>query len=219
MTIIGCSQRDGLCACGKGKLRVKDLADCDYMIDELLDEPEGFVFEIESGCTEVECGVFDGLTNLYEIDIPSTVKKITLSEESLALFHKNDMLICGEFDSYAESFAKEHHLRFLHSDIEIARVGNVADRDGTDIITLCLMTKGMPFLKMQNFTQGSSAGNMGGGDKFIDIPRNFYQVWSQEQLAGHCWGTCRDEIMQCAALTTFLEKAKERKGYYFKYSI
>ena len=217
MTIIGCSEREGLCACGKGKLRVKDLSDCDYMIEELLDEPEGFVFEIESGCTEIECGVFDEMNNLYEIDIPPTVKKITLSEESLALFRKNGMLICGVFDSYAEQFAKEYHLRFLHSDIEIARVGDVSTRVGTDIITLCLTAKGMPFLKMQNFTQGSSAGNMGGGDNFADIPRNFYQVWTQEQLASHCWGTCHDAIMQCEVLSTFLEKAKERKGFYFKF--
>ena len=217
MTLIGCTTREGITACGKGKLRVKDLEDCDDMIEDLLEEPEGFVFEIESGCTEVECGVFDGLTNLYEIDIPPTVKKITLSEESLALFRKNGMLICGVFDSYAEQFAKEYHLRFLHSDIEIARVGDVSNRVGTDIITLCLTAKGMPFLKMQNFTQGSSAGNMGGGDNFADIPRNFYQVWTQEQLASHCWGTCHDAIMKCEELSTFLEKAKERKGFYFKF--
>ena len=107
--------------------------------------------------------------------------------------------------------------RFMHSDIEIARVGNVNDRIGTDIITLCFETKGKPFLKMQNFTQGSSAGNMGGGDDFVDIPKNFYQVWTQEQLATHCWGTCKDAIMQCEELTTFLSKAKEKKGFYFKF--
>ena len=178
---------------------------------------EGVAFTLENGITDVEIGFFDSFPTLMKLSVADTVKSIALTDQAKNTFRKNRVLIFGSFDSYAEKFARENKLRFLHFDIELARCGDYFDREGVDIITLELFTSGKARVRQENFCQGSSAGNNGGGEKSFSLPRDFYMTHSQKDIAKKCWGTCSDSVLKSNALRTFLAKAYKKRGYYFEF--
>ena len=49
-----------------------------------------------------------------------TVVSVAVTPEFVNRMRKRKVLIRGEYDTYAETFAKENKLDFLHSDIHIA---------------------------------------------------------------------------------------------------
>ena len=214
MIIRSAYRRNGLSADGEGKLCISDMDH--WKNDSLIRDPRGIAFELEEGITEVEEGFFDMFPTLSLIVVSKSVRHIDVSDRSLELFRRNDVAVCGEFDSYAERFAGEYGLRFVHSDIVIARAGDYFSPGGSDVITLRFSPDGSAFILQENFCQGSSAGNSGGGDIRKDLPDDFYRTFTQEDIAGMCWGTCYEKILECAALKTFLEKAKARGGYCFR---
>ena len=130
---------------------------------------------------------------------------------------KNSVLIISRFDTYAERFARENKLRFLHDDIELARVGEYSTREGIDIITLELFTSGKARIKQANYCPGSSAGNNGGGEMSFYLPRDFYMTRSQNDIAEMCWRNCTEAITKNHELGTFLAKAFRKRGYYFEF--
>ena len=214
MIIRSSYRRKGLSADGEGKLCIIDMDH--WKNDPMITDPDGISFELEKGITEVEEGFFDMFPYLHLIIVSETVRHIGVSDRSLESFRRNDVAVCGEFDTYAERFAGEYGLRFVHSDIELARAGDYFEQSGTDVITLRFRPDGGAFILQENFCQGSSAGNNGGGEVTEDLPDDFYRTFTQEDIAGICWGTCYDKILGCAALKTFLEKAKARDGYCFR---
>ena len=128
---------------------------------------------------------------------------------------KNKVLIRGTFDSYAEKFAIKYELEFLHSDLEIACVGDYFDR-GVDIITIKFPINNQPCIQQDTRCQGSSTGSTSGGEVSINIPEDFYLTHTAEDIADMCWGSCYDKICKNSKLKDFLEKAKMKKGYHFK---
>ena len=182
-----------------------------------LEAPEGVTFSLESGVTEVEADFFDRFPTLNVLYISDTVKNITLTENAGKSFMKNSVLIIGCFDTYAEKFAREYKLRFLHTDMELARVGEYSTREGVDIITLELFTSGKARIKQANYCPGSSAGNNGGGEMSFFLPRDFYMTRSQKDIAKMCWNGCSEAIIHNKAFGKFLAKAFRKRGYYFEF--
>ncbi len=162
---------------------------------------------------EVEPGFLGRFPTLAEIIVPDTVEKIGLTAEEKAFLHGRNVVVRGLFDSYAERFAREQELRFMHSDVEIAQVGDYATRDGVDIITICFRPKGDAFVHQDCRCSGSSAGSVGGGSIDFDLPRTFWKTWTPEKFEQKCWGTCSEAILQSEALKKFLAGAQARKGY------
>ena len=203
------SASDGEILCTESLKRVSELYD--------LEAPEGVAFTLESGVADVETGFFDRFPTLRTLYISDTVKNIALTENARKAFAKNSVLIISRFDTYAERFARENKLRFLHDDIELARVWEYSNREGIDIITLELFTSGKARIKQANYCPGSSAGNNGGGEMSFYLPRDFYMTRSQNDIAKMCWRSCTEAITKNHELGRFLAKAFRKRGYYFEF--
>ena len=179
-----------------------------------MTDPNGVYFELQDGIEEVEDGFFELLPTLSELEIANSVRKIGMTEKTLEIFRNNNVLIRGVFDSYAETFAKEHGLRFLHSDFCLALDGDYSSLCGIDEITLRFTSDAQPYIRQENFCSGSSTGNNGGGHIDIQLPKNFHLTHSQKDIANLCWGNCREKIESSFAIGTFLEKARKLDGYF-----
>ena len=208
------SELEGLCVQGEGMLLVSDLEK--YIRREGAPrDPMGVGFELCEGITDVEAGFFDGVKNLTQIVIARSVKSIGLTEKTREILAKSDTVIRGEFDTFAERFARENGLCFLHCDIQLAQAGDYNER-GRDTITLQLFSNGSAVLNEDCRCAGISAGNTGGGECDVKLPKDFYLTHSQKDLAELCWHSCYDGIVKCAKLRTFLAKAKKKGGFCFK---
>lgn len=204
----------GIDAYGEGPLYVKDIRYHDEEDFRRNQEPVSFI--LSSGVTTVEAGFFDIFITIAELVVSDTVKRIDMSEKSVKLFQKNHVTVRAAFDSYGEAFAKKYKLRFLHEDIELTRHGDYFER-GANIITLCFRPDGSPFIHQDCLCQGSSAGSSGGGEVSLDLPGDFCKKLSREDIADMVWGSCYSGVLHSEKLRTFLEKAKERKGYQVQY--
>ena len=215
MNVSSSYKRTGLSAHGDKFLSIKDLDH--WKGHEYLTGSKQIAFELDDGIVEVEKGFFDLIPTIGDLEIASSVKDLGLTENTLKLFKDNNVLIRGKFDTYAERFARENNLSFIHSDFVIGRAGDYFEPWGTDVITLKFQPGSKPNLRQSNFCQGSSAGSSGGGDIDIFLPKDFYLHNTQEDIAKKCWGTCYDSIMKCNELRVLLEKAVKKHGSYFKH--
>ena len=212
MNVKSSYRYEGFAADGEGILCISDM---DYWKNsQKLTQAAGITFEIGEGITEVEEGFFDLIPSLIRINFPKSLKKLNMSDSTLELFRRNRVMISGCFDSYAESFAMQNKLSFIHSDIELARAGDYHSPGGKDIVTLRFMNDGRAMLFQECFSQGSSAGSSGGGEDNIELKANFYKTLSENDLADMCWGTCSGKVRQNRELAVFLKKARQKDGYY-----
>ncbi len=212
MHVKSSDQREGLTAVGEGMLTKSDM---DFWRNlPVMTGPEPVSFELEDGVTDVEEGFFEQFPMIWELWIGRTVKTLGLTEETLALFHRNDVLIRGEFNTVAERFAKENGLRFLVADFEIARGGNYFE-SFSYTVRLRFQPDEKPRLLQSSFSQGSSAGSSLGTDEDVRLPKDFYRTMTQEEIADLCWGCACGRVADSAALGKFLALAKKKKGYYF----
>ena len=204
---------EGLCAQGDGMLLISDLND--YISKgQAADDPCGVGFELAQGVTDVEAGFFDLIPHLTHISAAPSVKNVGVTEKTKEIFAKNYTTVSGKFDTYAERFAKQNGLCFVHSDILLAQTGDYYER-GRNIITLELFDNGTARLHQDCRCPGISAGNTGGGECDIRLPKDFYLTHSPKDLAELCWGSCYSEILKCQELRSFLAKAKKKHGFCF----
>ena len=140
-----------------------------------------------------------------------------MNEDSIKLFRKNAVLIRGVFDTSAEAFAREYGLRFLHTDVELARDSDYFTSAGIDVITLRFCDDGSAYINQENYCQGSSAGSSGGGEINVGLPGDFYMTKTPKNVADMCWGNCREEILKRGKLAEAMKKAKEKKGFLLRF--
>ena len=98
---------------GKGLVCAEDLnASPGYL------KPEEYTaLNFTKGITKVTKGFIEAFTSMVYLEIAFSVKSIERTPELDNYLRKNDVLIRGEYNSLAESLAKELGLRFLHCDI------------------------------------------------------------------------------------------------------
>lgn len=203
---------EGFAADGEGILCISDMDH--WKNDPDVRDPRGVTFEIGEGITDIEEGFFDLFPTLTRMIVPGSLKKIPVFGATLEMFRRNGVIITGEFDSYAEDFAREHGLNFIHSDILLGRSGSYYDH-GSNIITLRFLLDGRAMIFQESFSSGISAGNNGGGEENITLKPDFYRTLSQNDIADMCWGCCYSKIRDNAELGRFLKKAKAKGGYSF----
>ena len=214
MNVKSSYRYEGFCAQGEGILCKSDMSF--WNGSPKLTDPRGVTFEIEEGVTEVEEGFFDMFPTLVRLDLPGSIKSLPLSDKSREIFRRNGVVISGEFDSFAESFAREQGLSFIHSDIELARAGNYFEH-GADIVTL-RFRNGTPQLRQESFCQGSSAGSSGGGEETVPLRSDFYKTLSQNDIADMCRGSCYKKVKENPKLAKFLKLARKKDGFWFSFS-
>lgn len=199
-----------------GKLLQKKDMDFWMNLPERTD-PKGVSFELGEEVEEVEQGFFELVPTIWELRILNPECRLYLSDTEKELFHKNNVVIRGAFDTSAEVFAIENHLRFLHLDTVIAREGSYFER-GIDILTLCFYQDGSAYINQDEKCPGISAGNTGGGEVNISLPKEFYKTMSAKDIAGSCWGNCYDDILKRGILSSLMKKAAQKNGFFQDYS-
>ncbi|MBO7463346.1 MAG: hypothetical protein J6T96_12195 [Bacteroidales bacterium] len=167
-------------------------------------------FQLDDDIKQVETGFLERIPHLEELAIGLSVEEIGVSSEADKLMHHNHVIIRGDFDTYAEEFAMQHHLGFVPMDFEITRNGDVDTKYGLDILTIEFYTKEVN-LRMDNFCPGSSAGNYGGGTIDKKIPVNFYKDPDAiTKIAELSWRSFSDGIRNSDRLKNFVEKARKK---------
>ena len=172
--------------------------------------PEKYtVLSLCEGVTEAGPGFLEAFPNLEVLILSPTVEQIAVTPALRKLLHRNRVLIRGVYDSYAETFAKEQKLHFLHSDILLLH-----DRDEQhsedDYITLRFHLTGKPEIEHDIYSPGSSAGSYGGGKVTSELPKNFYVGCTPEQFAEHFHESYREKLLQNEELRAFLAGANLR---------
>ena len=126
---------------------------------------------VKEGITELGEGYLEAFTALECIILSRTVTAVATTDTLDNELRKKKVLIRGEYNTFAERFAKEKGLEFLHCDIPIACQ---EDEHETDIITLRFHIDAVPDIQHDIYTPGSSAGSYGGGVIVNELPRDFY---------------------------------------------
>lgn len=204
----------GFDAYGGTVLKAEDMS---YWMDSAQrTDPEGISFQLGEEIEQVEDGFFALVPTINELFILNPECNIIMSEETVNLFKKNRVLIRGRFNTAAERFAKEYGLKFLHSDVELAKAGDYHDAGGIDIITLRFYEDGNAYIHQNNLCTGSSAGWSGGGEMEFDLPSGFYKKMDAAAIAEKCWDSCQKEIVDNGILHKLLEQAKAKGGFLLK---
>lgn len=205
---------NGFDAYGGTYLQKADMAG--WMDHPQRTDPAGVVFGLDEEVEEVEPGFFDLFPTLKSVWIKNPECQIPITEKTIKMFRKNDVLLRGIFDSAAERLAREYQLRFLHLDTELARTGDYF-KHGSNQITLCFEEDGNVYIHQDCQCQGISAGSVGGGENSFDLPDDFYLSMTAEEIADKCWGSCYAEILENGKLAAFLEKAKSKNGFFLDF--
>ena len=166
---------------------------------------------ITEGITKVGEGFLDAFPNIGCLILARTVGSVAASPELEKRLRRNKVLIRGEYDTFAEKFAREKGLEFLHCDIHLAD-DDIGDHYEHDIITLRFHTKGAPDIHYNCFTPGSSAGSYGGGEYAKELPKDFYVGCTVETFAGNFPERLREQLRANEMLRRFLEAANRRRA-------
>ena len=169
------------------------------------------VLSVTEGITAIGEGFLECFPKIDCLILAHTVVSAVVSPEFVKRMRRRKVLIRGEYDSFAESFASENKLSFLHSDIHLAD-DDIEIAHEHDIITLRFHKGAPPDIHYNCFTPGSSAGSYGGGEYANRLPRNFFVGCSVEEFAANFPERIREQLLANDALRRFLEAANRRYG-------
>lgn len=214
-------------ACGEGTLCDEDIS----LNDNVLGIIEGFrntyfrypnsislLIEDASACgkisgfTKIDAGFLKNLKTLKELILPDSMKEIEMDAELNKIFKDNDVLIRGNFDSFAEDFAKDQGLNFRPSDHEIAR-HEYAPANQITVVTIIFERNGNIRMKEDINSPGSSGGNYFGATFYHELNREFYRTKTAEQVARQFRDVIYEQILQEGRLESFMEKARTHRIY------
>ena len=164
---------------------------------------------VTEGITGLGEGYLEAFSKIDCLILSRTVESVATTPELDKKLRKNKVLIRGEYDSFAEKFAQEKGLEFLHCDIPLA-VDEIEIAHEHDIITLRFHENGGADIHYNCFTPGSSAGSYGGGEYAKDLPSDFYVGCTVEQFAGNFPERLREQLTANGMLRRFLEEANSR---------
>jgi hypothetical protein len=164
---------------------------------------------VEEGITGLGEGYLEAFPEIGCLILGRTVEAVATTPELDKRLRKNKVLIRGEYNTFAERFAEEKGLKFLHCDIHLAD-DDIEEHHEHDIITLRFHRNGAPDIHYNCFTPGSSAGNYGGGEYAAELPKDFYVGCTLEQFAENFPERLREQLKSNAMLRRFLEAANSR---------
>ena len=165
---------------------------------------------VKEGITGLGEGYLEAFPDIDCLILARTVESVATTPELDKRLRKNKVLIRGEYNTFAEKFAEEKGLGFLHCDIHLAD-DDIGDHYEHDIITLRFHTKGAPDIHYNCFTPGSSAGSYGGGEYANPLPLDFYVGCTVEKFADNFNERVRGQILSNDMLRRFLDAANSRR--------
>ena len=193
---------------GKGAICLDDTDVTPTPTESLAREYD--TLSITEGITEVREGFIDAFPNICCLILSRTVMSVAVTPETVKRMRKRKVLICGEYDTFAEKFANESKLDFLHCDIPLAEY-DIEVAHEHDIVTLRFYRNGQADIHYNCFTPGSSAGSYGGGEYANKLPKDFYVGCTIEKFADNFISErAREQILSNETLRRFLEISNER---------
>lgn len=167
------------------------------------------VLSVTEGITSLGEGYLDAFPMIGCLILSRTVVSVAVTPALVKEMRKRKVLIRGEYDTFAESFAIENKLDFLHSDIHLADCVDEEHYE-REIITLRFHADSASDIHRNIFTPGSSAGSYGGGEITNELPKDFYIGRTVEEFAGIFRGSAREQILSNEAVRRFFEAANRR---------
>lgn len=158
----------------------------------------------KDGITEIKKGFLESFPILKTIIIDSSVKNIEMTDSLRTLLKINSVIIRGSYDSYAERFAAENGLLFIHKDIYIGIRRNEEYQESRTV-TLHFDESGKMNLMYEDFCQGISAGNTMGGAFTREMPEEFHSGCTLEEFADMMPEAYFDQILKNKELKAFLD--------------
>ena len=162
--------------------------------------------------TGIDTGFLLKLDTLKELILPGTIESIDVTPELEELLKRNDVLIRGKFDTFAERFAAELGLHFRPADLNIGNYYFEPAQESTSL-TLIFARDGSVRIEESVSSPGSSAGSTFGGDFYIDLPADFYRTLTAEQIADKFGRGLHDSIIRLGRLAELIEKMKTHKVF------
>ncbi len=164
---------------------------------------------VTEGITELGEGYLEAFPGIQSLILSRTVRSVATTSALDKRLLKNKVLVRGEYDTYAEDFAREKGLRFLHCDIPLGEDVDEKHHE-RDVITLRFHPKDAPDIHHNIFSPGSSAGSFGGGEVASALPRDFCVGCTPEQFADCFPEDLREQLLANDMLRRFLEAANRR---------
>ncbi len=165
----------------------------------------------KDGITAVKKGFLESFVLLRELIIDSSVKNIEMTDKLRELLKNNKVIIRGSYDTYAERFAEENGLLFIHKDIYIG-IRHNEEHCESRTATLHFDESGQMSLLYEDLCQGISAGNTMGGEFTRDMPEEFHKGCTLEKFGDMMPEAYFDQIMKNKELEAFLERYAKRKA-------
>ena len=163
----------------------------------------------KDGITEIRQGFLESFPGLKSVIVDRSVTNIEMTDELRELLKNNNVVIRGCYDTYAEKFAHENDLLFIHKDIYIGIRRNEEYHESRTV-TLHFDENCQMCLLYEDFCQGISAGNTMGGEFMREMPEEFHRGCSIEELANMMPEAYFDQIMKNAELKAFLDSYADR---------
>ena len=182
-------------------------ADTDIEKENWTQEYRALYFK--DGITEIKSGFLESFINLKELIIDSTVENIEITAELNELLKNNNVVIRGCYNTYAEKFAVENSLLFIHKDIYIG-IRHNEEHCESRTITLHFDESGQMSLLYEDFCQGISAVNTMGGKFTRAMPEGFHKGCTLEEFADMMPEAYYEQIMKNKELEVFLYSYTER---------
>ena len=169
-----------------------------------------FAYGYDYGFTEIDTAFLEQINTLAELILPDSITNINMTPTLEQILKRNNVLIRGSFDSFAERFAAENKLHFRPANFLFAKYVFEPAQE-TTLMTMMFKRNGNVVVEISVSSPGSSAGNTFGGTFYKDIPKNFHKTMTVEQIAEMYGSRLHDAIIKDGKLADFLEKAKKHK--------
>ena len=169
-----------------------------------------FACGFDYGFTAIDTAFLEKIEKLKELILPNSITDIQMTPKLETILHENKVLIRGSFDSFAEKFATENKLHFRPANFLFAKYMFEPAQE-TTLLTMTFARNGNVVVEISVSSPGSSAGNTFGGTFYRDLPKNFYNVKTAEQIAEMFGQRTKKTILEDGRLAAFIEKARTHK--------
>ncbi len=174
-----------------------------------------FAYKLDYGFTAIDPAFLEQIPTLKELILPDSITSLDVTPALEKIFKKNNTLIRGSIDAFAEEFADANGLRFRPSDFRFAERFFEAAQEST-WLTLIFKRDGSAVVKESISSPGSSAGNCFGGDWYYDLKRDFYNSQTVEEIAELVRSYMYNSVIEDGRLASFLEKVKTHRIFWGK---
>lgn len=165
---------------------------------------------LDYGITAIDTAFLEKLETLKELILPDSVTSVFVTPKLAEILKRNNTLIRGNFDSFAERFAAENGLPFRPSDFVFAHFYNERYHESTRL-TMQFKRDGSVIVEESVHSPGISAGSDLGGELYYPLKKDFYKNHTVKEIAAEFNGSLYDAIVKNGKLAKFLQKAKTHK--------